>query len=302
MITSLTPEQEAKIAVYREEALRLGHSTEPLNEEDAKTAVRMIAKIAEIDVPTEFVFCDSPKACQLAYLKAGGDKASMNSESYSRWLWAAYYAFYKYIRNELFPETIKDFPLLDDILYIQEKTHYIQRVGSTYFLSRRPTAINVGPRGLHCTTGLALGYADGFGVYALNGVRVSKKLVMTPADEINPMTLIRETNVEIRREIWRKIGSKNIVKKLDGKVIDTKTYVTDSLANYKTFGVARKEYKYTLYTIDLGLGNINPFLHMVNPSTADEHFESVPKGTKTVDEALAKRNSMEKFTFPEILS
>jgi hypothetical protein len=74
-----------------------------------------------------------------------------------------------------------------------------------------------------------------------------------------------ETNVEIRREIVRKIGIEKICKDLHAKKIDNKD-------NY-----------------ELLLLDNRPYLKMLNPSIGVYHIEGVPLECKTVEDALNSR-------------
>ena len=87
-------------------------------------------------------------------------------------------------------------------------------------ISDRPVEIHLKDEKLHNEKGMAIKYSDGFGVYCLNGVRVSKEIVMTPAEDLDPNLLLTERNIEIRREIIRKIGIDRILQKLGGKLLD----------------------------------------------------------------------------------
>ena len=67
---------------------------------------------------------------------------------------------------------------------------------------------------------MALKYSDGYGLYMLNGVRVSREIVETPAEKLDPKLLVKEQNAEVRREIMRKIGVSRILQKLQAKKLD----------------------------------------------------------------------------------
>lgn len=105
------------------------------------------------------------------------------------------------------------------------------------------------------------------GRYYLNGVSVTKHLVMTPAEKLDPKMIFQEQNAEVRREIVRKIGMERIILKCGAKVLD-------------------KMDDYELLEFDIGDGRKRPYLKMRNPSIATWHIEGVPVGTKTVREAL----------------
>lgn len=66
MISKLTPEQEAKIPEYLEYWLAIGLRTETIDRERAKDAVDFLyTKILKMNKPKQYLFLDSPMACQL---------------------------------------------------------------------------------------------------------------------------------------------------------------------------------------------------------------------------------------------
>ena len=110
----------------------------------------------------------------------------------------------------------------------------------------RPEQIAMKNGVLHNETGMAIKYRDGWGIYMLNGVKGTKKIVETSAgklypeiilketdarvrleivkkmeaDKLNPEILLKETNAEVRREIVRKIGVERLEKKLKPLALD----------------------------------------------------------------------------------
>lgn len=124
---------------------------------------------------------------------------------------------------------------------------------------------------LHNETGAAMMYRDGWGVYSLNGVRMKKCQVMTPAEQMSPRVVLEETNVERRRELVRKIGIQCLLDVLKHKVIDKET-------------VANSEYE--LLAIELSAEVPEAmYLKMLNPSLPGVfHLEGVEG--RTVQAAL----------------
>lgn len=69
-----------------------------------------------------------------------------------------------------------------------------------------PTGLHIDKRErLHNETGLAIEYPDGWGVYALNGVIVPKKVVMNPSD-ITLKEAHEYPNIEVRRLMQKAMG------------------------------------------------------------------------------------------------
>ena len=75
----------------------------------------------------------------------------------------------------------------------------------------------------HCEIGPSHRWKDGFEIYHLNGIRVPKWLVMTDAGKIDPKLALTEKNVDIQREIIRKVGAERMLKACDAKTLDTFT-------------------------------------------------------------------------------
>jgi hypothetical protein len=107
--------------------------------------------------------------------------------------------------------------------------------------------------------------------FFLNGVRVARELVETPARDLDARLILRERNVEVRREIVRKIGIERICWDLGAQSIDSQG-------------------DYELLLLDLRDGRTRPFLKMKNPSVGVYHIEGVAPECRTVAEALAWRN------------
>ena len=132
---------------------------------------------------------------------------------------------------------------------------------------------------LHNECDMAVKYRDGWGVYALNGVRVPEWLVLTRAEELDPRELGKITNAQIRAEFVKKVGIDRCFYKL-GKVVD-------------------KVGHYELGMLDLGDDRARPYLKMLNPSVPDMwHVEGVPIECDTVEKALNFRKPVEMRNIP----
>lgn len=118
--------------------------------------------------------------------------------------------------------------------------------------------------------------------YFLNGVKVSKEIVMTPTEKLDAQLIVKENNAEVRREIVRKIGIERVCYKLGAECID-------------------KMGDYELLALNLGDGRKRPYLKMRNPSIHVYHIEGVHPDCKTVAEALhfRKPEEMKKIKIDE---
>lgn len=149
-------------------------------------------------------------------------------------------------------------------------------------VSERPSAIRleqVGPRGwgshrLHCEDGPALGYRDGWGVYAWHGVRVPKHVIENP-DEITVAEIKKETNEEVRRVMRERYGDGRYLMDTGAKLVDT-----DAEGHVRKGGAPR-----CLLEDDEG----RRWLVGTDGSTGRTYYMEVPETVKTCREAHEAR-------------
>ena len=140
---------------------------------------------------------------------------------------------------------------------------------SICWISERHNVLNRNALGqLHKDGGPALSYPDGWCIYALNGVRMSREYVETPAERIDPSTVFDEKNAEIRRELIRKIGVERFLTKTPHTVLETKG-------------------SYQLLSVELSEQVTDArYLKMLNPSVGAWHVEGVHPSCSTVKQAI----------------
>jgi hypothetical protein len=128
---------------------------------------------------------------------------------------------------------------------------------------------------LHCETGPALEYPDGWAIFALNGVVMESRHVLTPAERLDPQGILGERNVDVRRELLRKVGMPRLLK--FGKEVDRQGdyRLIDMSPVFKGTGV-----RYA------------PYLLMESVSAAGaQHLEGVSPECRTVEQAINWRAS-----------
>jgi hypothetical protein len=182
------------------------------------------------------------------------------------WLYVAgWYSYMKYI-GVVFDEKI-----LGLFLRFTEQTCFSIPYQHIYIVSDRPILIRWKSKMLHCDNGPSVRFRDGYELYALNGVRVNKDIVMIPAEKLAPNLVLTEKNAEVRREIVRKIGIERVMQKLNAKIID-------------------KWEEYELLELPIeGMRTKAVYLKMKNPSIGTYHVEGVPSDIKTCQAALSWR-------------
>jgi hypothetical protein len=292
MIEELTPAQEKKIPEYFKKWKDIGHEFAPIDVEEVRPL--LLDYVSTINIkPSNIVVVDSPLAAHKLIKEMGCEESFSGLWNFytSGGINSGYCAFYEFIINEVKepdPETMK---LWNKFKAVSEKTHFFWVFEHDIVLSEKPIKLHFKGNELHNEEGPAVEYKDGFGLYCLNGVSVDEWLVKTKPEDIDPESVPREQNAEVRREIVKKMGIDNFVRKSKAKVIDS-------------------ENEYELLNIDFGQRD-RPFLKMKNPSIAEYHVEGVHPDCKTVRQALYFRNynktdfeskEFEAFEAPKVLT
>jgi len=176
LIESLTPEQEALIPVYREKYRAIGLSTEPTDKARAEAAIRECYRHLKLKDP-EIVWATNPYvgakiAAQLATgnenptrqeIAAQADTASYGSFN------AYWVSFYTYIAEVLNKEKN---PLIEIVNRVIADCGVYWTFEDIVVITPKPSEIHCNAEGkLHNTSGKAFAYADGTGMYCLNGAR-----------------------------------------------------------------------------------------------------------------------------------
>lgn len=142
-------------------------------------------------------------------------------------------------------------------------------------VTEAPAFIHMRNDRLHNADGPALGYSDGYSVYALNGVRFSggmERFITTPRDALNPKEILSIKNVEQRAEVIKRIGIDVLFDRLDTKLLDSNEV-------------------YRLHSVNLGAYRPRIYLEMINPSVEGKvHIEAVHPECTTIESALNFRN------------
>lgn len=285
MITKLTKEQEARFPEFVQKWTQIGLSTNKLNREAVTkalgTAFQQVNK-----PPPRLVVCTSPMAACLtrAVLASVSDSvlASVSasvrdsvSDSVSAWYYWQFgqYAAYWLAFCDFFSILgVNTSPLSGNECLCKE-AGFSMLFWKLALVSEKPIHIFRNEQGqLHRDGGPALVHSDGFGVWALNGIRMKPDYIETPAERLAPETVLAEPNADIRRELIRKVGIERMLAKLPHKVLHRRD-------NYEVLSIRLSdEVRDARY------------LKMLNPSISVFHMEGIPAECDTVEKSLNWRN------------
>lgn len=137
---------------------------------------------------------------------------------------------------------------------------------------------------IHSEFGPAVAYADGYSIYALNGI-ICPSWMTDKEDEIDPRRIVQIENAQLRAEFIKKIGAERLLHKLGSSVIDKwKTYELHRVI----IPADRPRDRRTIH-----------YLKMLNPSVPELwHVEAVSLSCKTVRAALDFRKPVKLRALP----
>ena len=195
------------------------------------------------------------------------DNASWHNWGSHEAHWPAYYNWPDAELRKMFSDSDREKLAL--WLTLAEGTGWWEPYQNVVFMCERPSIQLVDSNGrLHCETGPALLCRDGWPLWMLHGVGMTEVHVMTPAEKLNPIDILKESNVDIRRELIRKVGIEMMLTHLPHESLD-------------------KKGDYELLKIDFpGLAQDTRYLKMLNPSIGVWHLEGVERDCNSVQEAI----------------
>jgi hypothetical protein len=218
-IDSLTPEQEAQLAVYRDKWIKIGLSTEPLDFEKSKKAVCLAYRLADLPEPTKFFTAKSPADAirvikELDPTKSSSDIALEMTYGCHDAHWLGFYEYFRDVLN------IEECHKLDGLIDLAYHCGWVSMYEDTVVFQERPESIKFDDQNrLHCENGPAIRYPDGYSVYSWHGVQVPEEWIESKGT-LSPEVALTWENVEQRRAACEIIGWATIIRKLDAQVID----------------------------------------------------------------------------------
>ena len=192
-ITSLTPEQEIFLKEFYQKNLNVGRSIVPIDHEKAEDVITKLYK---------HIGCNKPN---FHYFRSAFELIAKHPEvkldNYfggQQWVyWKAFYTFCETIGVKYEKENSE---LLALWMQEAEHLHWWFPYENDCIIIERPIKLSVNDGGfLHCENDKAIEYADGWGMYYLNGVKVNEYLVIECYRKLDP-----NTYTDVYNDIWLK--------------------------------------------------------------------------------------------------
>lgn len=230
-IEKLTPEQEAKLPVYRDKWLAKMFNYENYKNhtfENTERAMKRLYKFCGLKEP-QVILVDSPLECQRVANKLKGNiSAELEPFSsyinYSDFSWLSFYDFFL---NEcgLIEEHRENLEMITEC--VQNSFMQIQ-LEDYCIVSRYPNSIKRNAANdLHCTTDYAVKFDDGYGQHYVNGRFIEPEIFAECENITNAKICFHnQTNEDIKTcivtIIKENFGNSGLLEMLNAKLIDEK--------------------------------------------------------------------------------
>lgn len=193
MTTKFTDDDWARLTIARDEALRIGLNTEPVDRQRAETNFKKLYKmLLDFDLQ-KIIWIDGPNEIVNVDEAAGENPHAWWGWDYN---WANYLAFLDSI-----PSVDINKELFEKLLVYRDLQHaHIWWSFDTCVVAcEHPVELHVDDRyRLHNPYGMALRYKNGYGMYSLEGVTVTEKFIKDPGG-FTLQQVKDERNAERRR-------------------------------------------------------------------------------------------------------
>lgn len=256
MIKELTKEQTAKFPEYVKKWKDIGLSLYKEGDEaKAEEAIKLVYECGGLPPPKTILWADSPYAGAklAASLNPGTTALSHLSNAGYGSQDASWLSTYDFLMTEC---GVKNCEKLLGLIELSKSCGWFYPYDTTVILTRKPTVVNLVNGRLHKDLGPAISYKDGYSVYSLNGIRMPKHYVMSTANELSVIDVMKESNVDIRREVLRKIGLERFVKETKAKVVDTMVLETPVQAWPNNMQAAYKKSVGSDLTLKIGRAHV----------------------------------------------
>jgi len=233
-IETITPEQEAMFPEWVEKWTKIGLSTDPMDFERAKKAVKKLYTITGNNQPKKILKASSPmeavKKGVLAVKKLQNpdidekdipksDYSDATQNFYGGSLYASWGSFVTFFRDVMDweNESLEDFKWGEELMY---SCGWVWWHEDVCVIVDRPEIIKMDEENrLHCEDGPAIKYRDNWTVYSWRGTRIPREWIQDK-ENLDPTIALTWENVEQRRCAAEIIGWHRVLDKLNAVVID----------------------------------------------------------------------------------
>lgn len=222
-LTSLTQEQRDSLKVKKDEYVRKALTFQEINDDISSRVIEFVYSLIKKPMPKVHKVISPFAAQQLANELMGTQKVFYNFGTFLTVYWQSFYAYY---------DTFVDFGIIGEKFDKYMKMREVVNSGifttiefdTDIIICEKPTVCLKNDKGLHCITGPAIMWRDGYAQYYINGRLIDKDWFnKCLSGEITPSEFCDEKNDEKRSAAYMILGEEKVLKLLDAKLIDQVT-------------------------------------------------------------------------------
>lgn len=225
-IRKLTPEHLARLDEIRDEWILKGTCTARVDRVKAEAAAKETYRLADLSPPDLVYWCESPMegAIKVAQLVYETDDVTDTQAREQLWhacygqheSWVAFYAAFREFG-------VKECEPLKPYIDLADAGWWWPLDGAIV-MCERPAHVGTDAEGrLHDEERAAIDWADGWGVYAWEGARVPKNVILEP-EKITPALIDAERNAEVRRVMLTRYGEGKYMEETGAQVLQEDRY------------------------------------------------------------------------------
>ena len=251
-VDELTPAQLARIPEWVAKWTKIGLCTDRVDPKETEAAIRECYRLSNLEQPKHFIFLQSPLACILSIHMLHDPEATcegvqaqlakMDYKEVEKILMErgkdptkpkpsdclnAYVGGQFWVSWQAFESFFDEVCGLDHAKLEQARAYRRAQQSCCWWwpysefvvVSDRPVRIETRDKQLYCETGKGLVFSDGWGVWAIEGVRVNEQIVLRP-ETLTIEQIQKEDNAEVRRVMITRYGPKKYMDKSGAKMVD----------------------------------------------------------------------------------
>lgn len=224
-LTSLTKEQEKRIQQIKDEYISMALTFNEISDEHAAICIESAYRMAELPMPEIRKVCSPFDAQQLANELNKTKNTHYPFGTYLTIGWQSFYAYYDtfvefgVITEDKFPEYFKLRNFLKSNIFLTIEFENL------IIICEKPTKCHRNNTRLHCTTGHAIEWRNGDGLYFINGRNIERKIFEKGLNGLTKKEYLNEKNDEIRSAWYEILGAEKLMELLEANIVDETTIV-----------------------------------------------------------------------------
>jgi hypothetical protein len=227
-LQSLTIEQKNRLKQIKNEYVKKAITFQEIDKQKSINAIGFVYSLIKKQMPKIYKVSSPFFAQKLANKLKGTEKIFYQFGTYLTIYWQSFYAFY---------DTFVEFGIIGDKFDKYQKLKQVTDTGifstiefeNAIIICEKPIICHKNENGMHCTTGPAIKWRDGYCQYYINGRKIDKQLFnKCLSGEVTQSEFLDEQNDERRSAMYMILGEEKIMNLLCAELVDETTVVHDN--------------------------------------------------------------------------